>query len=229
MNIAYVLNLIGLAVKNILILRILLISGQIILIYTGYVRGNWIVMFWNTIFLIINLLRTIMLLIEMRPVKVPEELDDIYRENFIYMTEREFLRFWKTGEKKTVEDDYVIKAGETPDSVFIIVNGRAVVRNRAVTVAVIGRGGFIGEMSYVSDRPPSADVLADSELVLWCWKRSDMNRLKIREHSLWVKVQQALGHDLVTKVNKMSDKKNDKPGGLLARASRFTDSNRGSI
>ena len=210
MNIAYVLNLIGLAVRNFLLLRLILISSQCILIYTGYVLGNWIVMFWNAIFLVINLYRAILLLLERRPVKLPEDMQDLYKDNFFYMTEREFLRFWKLGKAHSVTDDYVINAGSDPESVFIITRGMATVKNQNGIIAILGRGGFIGEMSYVSGRTPAADVLAGEVLELRAWKRADLNKLKIRDHSLWVKMQQALGHDLVEKVNRMSEKNSTK-------------------
>lgn len=221
MNIAYVLNLIGLAVKNILILRLLLIFAQIILIYTGYVRGNWIVMFWNAIFLVINMFRAILLLLERRPVKLPSELNDLYKDNFYHMTDREFLRFWSIGKKQIVENGYIIKKGETTDSVYMILKGRALVENNSVTVAVLRRGGFIGEMSYVSDLLPSANVKTESNLELWKWKKTELSRLKVKDHTLWVKMQQVLGHDLVLKVSRMSLQKPKENSGLLSKAARL--------
>ena len=221
MNIAYVLNLIGLAVKNILILRIMLISGQIILIYTGYVRGNWIVMFWNSVFLIINLLRTIMLLLERRPVTIPEKFQDIYDDSFYHMTDREFLRFWNTGRENNFTGGTIIESGHPSESVFMVIEGMANVRNNNRTVAVLGRGGFIGEMSYITGKPPSADVEADDSLMLWEWKQDDLNKLQDKDYTLWVKMQQALGHDLVAKVNRMSEQKPRKEGGLLHKAANI--------
>ena len=217
MNLAYVLNLIGLAVKNILILRIMLISGQIILIYTGYVRGNWIVMFWNAVFLIINLYRTIMLLLERRPVKIPDDMEDIYRDNFFNMTGREFMRFWKTGKTVEFRSGRIISAGHRADDVFIILSGTAFVRNGPRTVAVLKRGKFIGEMSYVSNRPPAADVHADEPITLRAWARVELDRLKDKDYTLWVKMQQTLGHELVVKVNRMSEDSSAKKG-LLNKA-----------
>jgi len=220
MNLAYVLNLIGLAVKNILILRLLLISGQIILIYTGYVRGNWIVMFWNAIFLVINLYRAILLLLEKRPVKIPDALKDIYEDSFFHMTDREFLRFWGTGKEYNFLGGTIIEGGQASDSVFMIIEGQAYVQHELKTVAILGRGGFIGEMSYISGRLPSADVRADESLNLWSWKRAELDRLKGKDYTLWVKMQQALGHDLVVKVNRMSSATPEKSGGLLEKAAR---------
>lgn len=223
MNIAYVLNLIGLAVKNILILRLLLISAQIILIYTGYVRGNWIVMFWNSVFLIINVYRAVLLLLERRPVKMPEDLADIYDSIFYHMTDREFLRFWNIGKTGESFSGKIVTAGEQPDSVYLVMQGSAKVQNETGTVATLKRGGFIGEMSYVSNRPPAADVTAGEGLICQVWERSELQKLKIKEHALWVKMQQALGHDLVTKVNRMSEQRFTGDGSLLEKASRMTN------
>lgn len=206
MNIAYVLNLIGLAVKNILILRVLMIAGQLILIYTGYVRGNWIVTFWNSIFLVINLFRIILLLLERRSVKLPENLQDIYNASFFNMTEREFLRFWALGSEDIIEGGYIINSGEKADNVFMITSGMAYVQNGINTVAILGPGDFIGEMSFITGRAASADVISDMETILHVWKSADIQKLRVKNNDFWVKIQQTLGHDLVTKVQKSNER-----------------------
>ena len=196
MNIAYVLTLAGLAVRNILVLRILMISAQILLIYTGWVRGNWIVLFWNTVFIVINLYRTIMLLLERRKIKLPEHLQDIYDANFVHMTHREFLRFWDMGYDQPVDSGYIIKQGEKADSVYIITSGKAYVQSDIKTVAILSRGDFIGEMSFISGKPTSADVISDMQIGLRVWRSHDLLRLKEKNNDFWIKIQQTLGHDL---------------------------------
>jgi len=204
MNVAYALTLAGLAVRNILILRLLMISAQVILITTGLILGNAIIVFWNIIFIIINLIQVIILFKEKKPVRIPERLQDIYKDRFEHMSEREFLRFWAMGSKKIILGGLIIREGERKDSVFIITEGQALVKQNLNTVASLGRGDFIGEMSFISGRKASADVSSDGEISLHAWKREDLTHLKERDNTLWIKIQQALGHDLVAKVHKLN-------------------------
>ena len=205
MNIAYVLTLAGLAVRNFLVLRLLMISAQVLLIYAGAVRGNPIVVFWNSVFLVINLYRTITLLLERRKVKLPEDLQDIYDLHFFQMTGREFLRFWKLGEDRAMQGGYIIRKGQKADSVYMITSGKVYVQNNINTVAILGRGDFVGEMSFISGKSASADVLSDMDITLRVWKSSDLLQLKEKNNNFWIKVQQTLSHDLVTKVRKSTD------------------------
>ncbi len=202
MNIAYLCTLIGLAVRNILILRILMISAQILLIYTGNKQGNPIVVFWNCVFLVINLYRIILLLLERRDVKIPAELEDIYNSNFLHMTHREFLKFWKMGQDKSIESGYVLRKNVKAEAVFIVIDGKAYVQSGINTVAILGRGDFIGEMSFLSGKPTSADVISDMPIRLKFWTSRDLSKLKVSNNAFWIKIQQSLGNDLVGKVHK---------------------------
>jgi hypothetical protein len=212
MNAAYAFMLAGLAVRNILLLRLLMISAQIIFITTGLIFGNIIIVFWNVIFIIINLIQVIILFKEKKPVRIPERLHDIYKDRFEHMSEREFLRFWAIGAKKIILGGFIIREGERKDSVFIITEGKALVKQNLNTVASLGRGDFIGEMSFISGRTASADVVADEEIFLHAWKREELQQLNDRDNTLWVKIQQALGHDLVSKVHKLNKKLPQKRG-----------------
>ncbi len=204
MNVAYALTLAGLAVRNILLLRLLMISAQIILITSGLILGNFIIVFWNIVFLIINLIQIIILFKEKKPVRIPERLQDIYKDRFKHMSEREFLKFWNIGNRKVFLGGFIIREGERKDSVFIIIDGRALVKQKRTKIASLGRGDFIGEMSFISGRAASADVITDDEISLHAWKREDLLQLNEKNNNLWIKIQQALGHDLVAKVSKLN-------------------------
>ena len=206
MNAAYAITLAGLAVRNILLLRLLMISAQIILITTGLVLGNAIIVFWNSVFIIINFIQVTILFKEKKPVRIPERLQDIYRDRFSQMSEREFLRFWAIGAKKIILGGSIIEEGERPDSVYIITEGQALVKHNMNTIALLGRGDFIGEMSFISGKTASADVVTDEQISLHTWKRADLALLNERDHGAWIKVQQALGHDLVAKVTSLNRK-----------------------
>ena len=53
----------------------------------------------------INSIQVVKLIRERSPVKIPDEIDDIYRTKFSDMTQREFLYFWSLGKQKDVTDE----------------------------------------------------------------------------------------------------------------------------
>jgi CRP-like cAMP-binding protein len=57
----------------------------------------------------------------------------------------------------------VIEEGETPDALYFVVDGRLEVYTRTVedeTLALIGPGEIVGEMSFLEDKPAAATVRA---------------------------------------------------------------------
>jgi extracellular factor (EF) 3-hydroxypalmitic acid methyl ester biosynthesis protein len=63
----------------------------------------------------------------------------------------------------------VIEEGETPDALYFVVDGRLEVYTRTVedeTLALIGPGEIVGEMSFLEDKPAAATVRATEKSLL---------------------------------------------------------------
>lgn len=56
--------------------------------------------------------------------------------------------------------EVLIRAGEMPDSVYILLEGRLSVQANSREVASLFSGEIVGEISFVDSRPPSTSVLA---------------------------------------------------------------------
>ena len=79
---------------------------------------------------------------------------------------------------------FMLRAGERPDALYIILAGRAKVvmddgEGREVTLTIIGPSEFFGEMSLIDDKPRSASVEAlDSCEILYISKAAFLSCLK---------------------------------------------------
>ena len=60
----------------------------------------------------------------------------------------------------------VFKAGETGYEFFVIKSGKAAVRLGNRTLEVLGEGEIFGEMALIDAEPRSADVIAETDLVV---------------------------------------------------------------
>ncbi|MEQ9557342.1 MAG: cyclic nucleotide-binding domain-containing protein [Rhodospirillales bacterium] len=60
--------------------------------------------------------------------------------------------------------DTIIEEGVRSDSLFILLEGNLRIEDSKIgTIATLGTGEIVGEMSFVDDAPPSASVIADGE------------------------------------------------------------------
>lgn len=79
--------------------------------------------------------------------------------------------------------DIIIKQGQTPESLFMVVSGNARVLQRrtdAINVEFtgpLGPGDLFGEISFVDSQPASATIVADGDVVAVCLPGDQLNPL----------------------------------------------------
>lgn len=58
----------------------------------------------------------------------------------------------------------LIVEGEPGDALFVIVEGRAIIRKDAVELSRVGPGAYFGELAILDGEPRSATVVAESDV-----------------------------------------------------------------
>ena len=84
----------------------------------------------------------------------------------------------RTGTKRAVADGTaIITEGERSGSLFILLEGQLRIDDANIgTIATLGVGEIVGEMSYVDDAPPSASVIAEGNCVVLELSHDDLNQ-----------------------------------------------------
>jgi len=149
LNIGNVLVMSALAVRDILILRLILSCGQISLFMYNYLQDSINAALWNLVFFIINTYWAIKLILERRPIELPEGTRDLFDRIFRIMTRREFLYLWHLGNRKDVENTMLIQKGDKQQDLALILAGDVIVSNQGTAIAQLSRGSFIAEMSFI--------------------------------------------------------------------------------
>lgn len=74
----------------------------------------------------------------------------------------------RAGTKRAVADGTpIISEGVKGTNLFILLEGQLRIEDSRIgTIATLGSGEIVGEMSYVDDAPPSASVIADGDSVV---------------------------------------------------------------
>ena len=201
-NIGYFLTFIALAIKEIYWLRIILTLAQILQLTHAYLANDPYKGFWTFIFVLINVYQIVLLYLDRQELPIPDEIKDLYENIFHTKSKREFLKFWDAGEICQVEDQAVIKSGDTQSDLLLILNGKAdVIRDNNI-ITTLKRGQFISEISYITGNPTSADVIAKGELLFYNWNRKRLNKLRKSNPITMAKLDRILTLDMAGKLTK---------------------------
>lgn len=101
---------------------------------------------------------------------------------FAGLDEAELEKLSKVSLRKRAERGvFVVRAGESTDSLYILLTGRAKVTNtdedgREIILAWLGPGEFFGEMGLIDGSPRSASVIASEPCELLCLSKEAFQR-----------------------------------------------------
>lgn len=200
----YLLQLFALLARDVLWLRGILVAAQSVLAIYAYLRGPEFLpyVFWNALFVVINLYWVVRLLRERAAVKLPAELQALHDKHFAAMTPPEFLRIWRDGKRVSGADTQMVHEGTQPDALYFLLAGRVVVRRRNQVLAELGAGNFVAEMSLLTGEVATADAVAQGPVEYMTWPTAKLARVRERNPVLWSRLQSVLGHDLVEKLKR---------------------------
>jgi len=203
LNLYYIGTAIGYIIKEILWLRTVIIFAGLCMIIRGLIIKNYIVVFWMSVFVVINIIQVIQILLEKRPVKLSPEIKDLYDRLFNDMTTREFMLFWKMGEQKDLKAGSYLCHDNVPiNEIILVTNGQVDVIKNEKHIARLGQGYFIAEMQYLVGANPSADVISQSEVSIISWGHDKIQRLKETYPYIYNKFQLILSKDLTNKLKR---------------------------
>ncbi len=204
-NAGYIIMLLALAVRDMLMLRSILMTSQLFIVIYAILIKNSDVAFWISLFFLINAVQLIRLIRERRPIELFDELEELYGLIFTSMSKREFLLFWNMGTRDKGADEKMIKKGERLDKLFLILSGSVEVIKDGKKIAYLTKGNFIAEMSFLTGEPASADIIAKGAVEYICWNQDKLRNIGRLHQTLLIKLQNILGKDLVNKIKIASE------------------------
>jgi hypothetical protein len=200
----YLLQLFALLARDVLWLRGILVAAQSVLAAYAYLRGPEFMpyVWWNVLFVLINLYWVVRLLRERAGVELPADLRPTWEKHFAALAPQEFLRLWRDGRRGSIADAQLVREGTMPEALYFLLSGTVAVRSGGREVVRMGPGNFVAEMSLLTGERTTADVHAIGPVEYLAWPAAALARLRTRNPMLWSKVQSVLGHDLVEKIRR---------------------------
>ena len=192
--------------KSLLWLRALVAAAAIISILAAIGLGQASTIGWNIAILGINLTHIGMMLTDRMAITLPEETRGIYQRCFSSLSTREFRKLITNNGFSTFQDQNIIDQNQVPDRLYFILRGQVKIVRDEDTIATLGAGAFVGEMSFLSKEPASASAWADNFVQCAYWTHDDLEKLRAGDLNAYDKFIAIIGCDLVRKLRHKNER-----------------------
>ena len=193
-------------VKDILWLRVVSILASLFSIFYNYViplEPMWIAVGWNIVFVVVNLYHIGVIIYEKRPVQMNPKDKELYETLFKDLSPVEYLKISKVSEwKKFKCGEIIIRQDNLVKDLILIYNGTVDVVVDKKKVAQLKDGQFVGEMSFLTEKPATATCIVRHDCECLVWKQPEFKDLLKRNPSLYYTIQSLLSNQLVSYSNK---------------------------
>jgi CRP-like cAMP-binding protein len=134
-------------------------------------------------------------------VRLPPDARRLAATVFQNLRPRELLRLIEVGETLDHEPGaHVIRQGDALAHLAIVIDGTARVELADRRIVELSHGAFIGELSYLTGKPPAADVIAATALRVVRWPADALRAFLAANPDTRTAVQLVLGADLAAKL-----------------------------
>ena len=190
--------------RDILFLRVLATASCLLGVAYNYFLPEgplWLVIFWLSVFTMINAIRITLLFIENRSVNFSDEERELYETLFRNFSPVEFMKLMNLGHwYKSVEGEILAIENEPLRDVKLIYNGEVAVERQRQEIASLRDGTFIGEMSYLQDSRATATVRTKRPTRYVAWPREDLRKLLKRNPTMDIAMSKLFQLDLARKL-----------------------------
>ena len=188
-------------VKDILWLRVVSILASLFSVFYNYTIPEtpmWLAINWNFIFVAVNVYHIAVIIYEKRPIKMQPKDKELYETMFKDLSPVEYLKISKVAEwKKYKSGQSLIVQGMPVDDLILIYNGTVNVIVDGEGVANLKDGQFVGEMSFLTEKPATATCKVEHDTECLVWKPPEFKELLKRNPSLYYTIQSLLSNQLV--------------------------------
>jgi hypothetical protein len=183
-------------VKDIMWLRIVSILASLFSVLYNWVipvEPMWIPIGWNFVFVALNLYHISVIVYEKRPVQMSPKHKELYETMFKNMTPVEFLKITKIADWIHFKSgELITQRGHTVPTLNLIYNGTVDVVVEGKKVAQLKDGQFVGEMSFLTEKPATATCMVKYDTECLVWKQEQFKELLKRNPSLYFTIQSLL-------------------------------------
>lgn len=198
-----VLLLVAYSVRDVLWLRLFAVAAALITIPFFVLQPTplWVPIVWSAVFGTINLVQSLRLLSERRPVKLSAEEEEVRRLALAALPPRKFLQVLSIGSWITAEvGERLIESGKRIEAIWLIVRGRVQITRGEQVLGELAAGELVGSSLLLSGVPANIDASPSEPIRAVRWEVEPLQKYLAANPEVRVIVQQFLARDLAGKL-----------------------------
>jgi CRP-like cAMP-binding protein len=198
-----VLLLVAYSVRDILWLRLFAVAAALITIPFFVLQPTplWVPIVWSAVFGTINLVQSLRLLGERRPVKLSAEEEEVRRLALAALPPRKLLQVLSIGSWITAEvGERFIESGKRIEAIWLIIRGKVQVTSGERVLGELAAGELVGSALLLSGVPASIDASPSEPVRAVRWEVEPLQKYLSANPEVRIIMQQFLARDLAGKL-----------------------------
>lgn len=198
----YGLLVVSMIMRNMTWLRIVaILSGLLAIFYRLYLVPDAVSVLWETAFVLVNVVQLAISWVQHMRARFSEEEAEFVQMIVPILPRALAHKLMRIGSwRNFAEGERLTSDGVVVPDLMFIVSGAALIEKNGQPVATCKRGDFVGEMSFITGAPASADVFASGEVRCLCFERSRLKRLLEKEPDIRSALDASFSRNLIDKL-----------------------------
>jgi len=209
-HIAYVLLIVSMMMRSMNWLRFFaILAGSISSIYY-WILSDYVSMFWEALFSLVNVAQLIILQIENRRGRFSDDEAMFIRTCLAGIERAHSRRLVKLGAWTEVQEDVTLITQDVPpEHLKFVVSGEARVERNGRQIGIVKSGDFLGEMSYLTVKPATASVITTEPTRYLAFDRNVLRGHLEKNPEVRHALEAGFNRNLVDKLAKSNETKSD--------------------
>ena len=220
-HLSYALLVFSMLMRSIKWLRIIAISAGVVSAIYGYFwLKDFVTVFWEIVFVTVNLLQLLYLAWENQRARFSEDEEQFIKAALPTVEKAHARRLLKlaTWEEFDVETQLTTE-GEPIKRLLFILRGTVRIEKEGVLVGVCGHDDFLGEIGFMLEAPATATAIVANSARCLSFEREPLAKMLAKDNELRHALESSFNRNLVGKLVKS----NDGRGAELQDALRVVD------
>lgn len=201
-HISYVLLVLSMVMRTMLWLRVIAIAaGTASFAYGWFWLNDPVTVVWEAIFVLTNLIQLSIMAYEQRNRPLSEDERVLVNAVLPGADTAQIRRLLALGEAGTAGPETILfSQGDIPDKLIVLTRGTVQVEQGGTVIGACGEGDFLGEISFQSGSPASADVIVTNTVHYIAFNQKDLRRFLERHSDIAGALDASLNRNLMAKL-----------------------------
>jgi len=156
---------------------------------------------WDTIFIAINAYQLYRLWKDRLSLRLPEADRELLRSVLPGLSDAQIARLLLAGDFSQIAPGTTLtKENEKLQQLFFICDGHVRVLIAGREISILEKGNFVGEVAFLTERPATATVIAESSVRALVFDRDKLSHFFRSEAEVAGLIYQLLGRELALKI-----------------------------